>query len=71
VVGETFGEFGELNVIHQYFTQPNFISIFCKTLDIWIKVCTCMSRDWRCELGCEAVNLEISPSLEAKFDPLG
>jgi len=24
VVGENFGEFGKLNVIHQYFTQPNF-----------------------------------------------
>jgi len=33
-----------------------------------------MSREWRCELGCEDVNLEISTSqaeAEAKFDPSG
>ena len=24
VVGENFGEFGEMNVICQYFTQPNY-----------------------------------------------
>ena len=26
VVGENFGEFGETNVIRQYFTQPNYRS---------------------------------------------
>jgi len=44
------------------FYPTKFISIFCKTLDFRIKVSKCTSRDLRCELGCEAVNLEISPS---------
>jgi len=32
VAGENFGEFGELNVIRQYFTQPNLSSFFVKLL---------------------------------------
>jgi len=43
------------------FYPTKFISHFCKTRNFWIKNCTCMSRDWRCKLGCENVNLEISP----------
>jgi len=30
VVGESFGAFGELNVIDQYFTQPNLSPFFVK-----------------------------------------
>ena len=30
---ENFGEFGELNVIHQYFTQPNLSPLFVKLPD--------------------------------------
>jgi len=30
VAGENFGEFGELNVIRQYFTQPNLSPFFVK-----------------------------------------
>ena len=26
VAGENIGEFGEMNIIHQYFTLPNYIS---------------------------------------------
>jgi len=37
VAGENFGEFGELNVIRQYFTQPNFISILSQ---FYVKLAT-------------------------------
>jgi len=30
-----------------------------------------MSRDWRCELECEAVNLRRLAEAEVKFDPSG
>jgi len=74
VVGENFDEFGELNVIRQYFTQPNLSPLFVKLSTSRLKVCTCLSIDLRFELGCEDVNLEISPfpaEAEAKFDPSG
>jgi len=42
---------------------PNQIYLqFCKTLNLQIKVCMCVSQDLRCKLGCENVNLEISLS---------
>jgi len=44
------------------FYPTKFISIFHKTQNFQIKICTCVGRDWRCKLTCEAVNLEISPS---------
>jgi len=50
----------EIECHSSIFYPTKFISIFCKTLDFWIKLCTWVSRDWRCKLGCEAVNLEIS-----------
>jgi len=72
-VGGNFGEFGELNVIRQYFTQPNLSPFFVK-LNFQVKFCMSVSRDLRCELRCKDINLEISPPLaeaETKFDHSG
>jgi len=69
VVEENFGEFDELNVIRQYFTQTNLSPFFVKLSTSGQKVCTYVSRNLRCELGCEDINLlkYLHPIAEAEI----
>jgi len=69
-VGENIGEFGEMNVICQYFTQPN-LSPFCKTLDFQIKILhMCEWRNSGAKMSILKY-LHLLADAEAKFDPSG
>jgi len=74
VAGENFGKFGKLNVICQYFTQPNLPPFFIK-LNFRIK--NLHMHEYRiggANLGVKLSILKYLRSLaeaEAKFDPAG
>jgi len=74
VAGENFGEFGKLNVICQYFTQPNLSPFFVKLVTSGLKI-ACV----RVEIGGANSGAKMSilkylrllAEAEAKFDPSG
>jgi len=67
LVGENFGEFGKLNVIRQYFTQPNLSPLFVKLLTSGYKVWV---ETWGTSLGSKMLILKYLHALdeaETKF----
>jgi len=74
VVGGNFGKFDELNVIRQYFTQPNLSPFFCKTRFLHKKFASAQVETGGANSCTKLSILKYLCHLaeaEAKFDPSG